>query len=898
MRLDKWSVTAQEALQAALGIAADASAGQVQPIHLLKALLGSGEHNLRAIIERVGADPAAIEAQADEAIARQPRVTGDASQMGVGDDLVRVGNAAERLATRLGDSYVTSEHLLCALADDRTDAGSVLKAAGVTSKRVEEAYDELRGDERVTSQDSKMEFEALSKYGRNVTDLARNGKLDPVIGRVEEIRRTIQVLSRRTKNNPVLIGEPGVGKTAIVEGLAQRIVSGDVPSTLRDKDLVELDMSALVAGAKYRGEFEDRLKSVLKEIEKADGRIILFIDELHTIVGAGATEGSMDAGNILKPALARGTLHAIGATTLDEYRKYIEKDPALARRFQTVMVSEPTVEDTISILRGLKDRYEQHHRVRITDSALVSAADLSDRYISDRFLPDKAIDLVDEAASRLRMELDSMPADIDAVDRQLTQMQIEEQALMKEEDAASKERLAALRSEIATTRERLDGMKASWENEKGAIDRVQELKARIEDAKAQMERVTREGDLARASELRYSTIPGLQRDYERAEEALRAKQDAGGLLKEEVTSEEIAEVVSAWTGVPVSKMMQGELDKLRNLESELHRRVIGQDEAVSAVAAAVRRSRAGLSDPDRPIGSFFFLGPTGVGKTELAKALAECLFDDERALVRIDMSEYMEKFSVQRLIGAPPGYVGYDEGGQLTEAVRRHPYAVVLLDEMEKAHPDVFNVLLQVLDDGRLTDGQGRVVSFKNTIIIMTSNVGSQAIAGASASSDPEEVQSRVNEALRQTFKPEFLNRIDDVVVFRPLGLEDIEKIVDIQLRDVRERLERDRIQLELTPAAVQSLAIDGLDPVYGARPLKRLIQRQVVDNVASLVIDGKLGQGDVVRVDVGPDDRLFAERDDEASERRHEADEAAGSGAPDVVDVDPDAPVEPDAME
>ena len=893
MRLDKWSVTAQEALQAALGIAADASAGQVQPIHLLKALLGSGEHNLRAIIERVGADPAAIEAQADEAIARQPRVTGDASQMGVGDDLVRVGNAAERLATRLGDSYVTSEHLLCALADDRTDAGSVLKAAGVTSKRVEEAYDELRGDERVTSQDSKMEFEALSKYGRNVTDLARNGKLDPVIGRVEEIRRTIQVLSRRTKNNPVLIGEPGVGKTAIVEGLAQRIVSGDVPSTLRDKDLVELDMSALVAGAKYRGEFEDRLKSVLKEIEKADGRIILFIDELHTIVGAGATEGSMDAGNILKPALARGTLHAIGATTLDEYRKYIEKAPALARRFQTVMVSEPTVEDTISILRGLKDRYEQHHRVRITDSALVSAADLS-----DRFLPDKAIDLVDEAASRLRMELDSMPADIDAVDRQLTQMQIEEQALMKEEDAASKERLAALRSEIATTRERLDGMKASWENEKGAIDRVQELKARIEDAKAQMERVTREGDLARASELRYSTIPGLQRDYERAEEALRAKQDAGGLLKEEVTSEEIAEVVSAWTGVPVSKMMQGELDKLRNLESELHRRVIGQDEAVSAVAAAVRRSRAGLSDPDRPIGSFFFLGPTGVGKTELAKALAECLFDDERALVRIDMSEYMEKFSVQRLIGAPPGYVGYDEGGQLTEAVRRHPYAVVLLDEMEKAHPDVFNVLLQVLDDGRLTDGQGRVVSFKNTIIIMTSNVGSQAIAGASASSDPEEVQSRVNEALRQTFKPEFLNRIDDVVVFRPLALEDIEKIVDIQLRDVRERLERDRIQLELTPAAVQSLAIDGLDPVYGARPLKRLIQRQVVDNVASLVIDGKLGQGDVVRVGVGPDDRLFAERDDEASECRHEADAAAGSGAPDVVDVDPDAPVEPDAME
>ena len=886
MRFDKWAVTAQEALQAAIGIATDANAGQVEPIHLLKALLSSGERNLRAIIERVGADPAAVESQVDDAIARAPQVTGDASQMGVGQALVRVGDAAEKLAAKLGDSYVTSEHLLCALADDKTDAGSILKSAGVTGKRVQEAYDNLRGDERVTSQDSKPEFEALSKYGRNVTDMARQGKLDPVIGRVEEIRRTIQVLSRRTKNNPVLIGEPGVGKTAIVEGLAQRIVNGDVPSTLRDKELVELDMSALVAGAKYRGEFEERLKSVLKEVGKSDGRIILFIDELHTIVGAGATEGSMDAGNILKPALARGELHAIGATTLDEYRKYIEKDQALARRFQTVMVSEPTVEDTISILRGLKDRYEQHHRVRITDSALVSAADLSNRYISDRFLPDKAIDLVDEAASRLRMELDSMPADIDAVDRQLTQMQIEEQALMKEEDEASKERLVTLRKEIATTREKLDGMKASWENEKGAIDRVQDLKSQIEDAKTEMERVTREGNLARASELRFSTIPALQHEYEEAERALTAKQEAGGLLKEEVTSEEIAEVVSAWTGVPVSKMMQGELDKLKNLEDELHKRVVGQDEAVSAVAAAVRRSRAGLSDPDRPIGSFFFLGPTGVGKTELAKALAECLFDDERSLVRIDMSEYMEKFSVQRLIGAPPGYVGYDEGGQLTEAVRRHPYSVILLDEMEKAHPDVFNILLQVLDDGRLTDGQGRVVSFKNTIIIMTSNVGSQFIAGANAKSDPDEVQRQVNEALRQTFKPEFLNRIDDVVVFHALGLSDIEKIVDIQLKDVRERLDRDRIKLELADAAVQSLALDGLDPVYGARPLKRLIQRQVVDNVANLIIDGKLHEGDTVRIDVGSDDQLFAERDDAASD-------AAVPSEPDGEE-----PVEPDSVE
>ena len=886
MRFDKWAVTAQEALQAAIGIATDANAGQVEPIHLLKALLSSGERNLCAIIERVGADPAAVESQVDDAIARAPQVTGDASQMGIGQALVRVGDAAEKLATKLGDSYVTSEHLLCALADDKTDAGSILKSAGVTGKRVQEAYNNLRGDERVTNQDSKPEFEALSKYGRNVTDMARQGKLDPVIGRVEEIRRTIQVLSRRTKNNPVLIGEPGVGKTAIVEGLAQRIVNGDVPSTLRDKELVELDMSALVAGAKYRGEFEERLKSVLKEVGKSDGRIILFIDELHTIVGAGATEGSMDAGNILKPALARGELHAIGATTLDEYRKYIEKDQALARRFQTVMVSEPTVEDTISILRGLKDRYEQHHRVRITDSALVSAADLSNRYISDRFLPDKAIDLVDEAASRLRMELDSMPADIDAVDRQLTQMQIEEQALMKEEDEASKERLVTLRKEIATTREKLDGMKASWENEKGAIDRVQDLKSKIEDAKTEMERVTREGNLARASELRFSTIPALQHEYEEAERALTAKQEAGGLLKEEVTSEEIAEVVSAWTGVPVSKMMQGELDKLKNLEGELHKRVVGQDEAVSAVAAAVRRSRAGLSDPDRPIGSFFFLGPTGVGKTELAKALAECLFDDERSLVRIDMSEYMEKFSVQRLIGAPPGYVGYDEGGQLTEAVRRHPYSVILLDEMEKAHPDVFNILLQVLDDGRLTDGQGRVVSFKNTIIIMTSNVGSQFIAGANAKSDPDEVQRQVNEALRQTFKPEFLNRIDDVVVFHALGLSDIEKIVDIQLKDVRERLDRDRIKLELADAAVQSLALDGLDPVYGARPLKRLIQRQVVDNVANLIIDGKLHEGDTVRIDVGSDDQLFAERD------------AAASDAAAPSEPDGEEPVEPDSVE
>ena len=859
MRLDKWAVTAQEALQAALGIAGDVEASEVAPTHLLKALLDSNERNLRSILEKIGADPDTIATQVDQAISKAPKVSG--AQIGIGNDLLKVINEAEKLATKLGDSYVTSEHLLTALANDNTDAGRILRDAGVTAKRVEEVYNELRGDERVTSQDAKPQFEALEQYGRNVTDLARQGKLDPVIGRVEEIRRTIQVLSRRTKNNPVLIGEPGVGKTAIVEGLAERIVSGDVPSTLRDKELVELDMSALVAGAKYRGEFEDRLKSVVKEVAKSNGQIILFIDELHTIVGAGASEGSMDAGNILKPALARGELRAIGATTLDEYRKYIEKDAALARRFQTVLVSEPSVEDTISILRGLKEKYEQHHRVRITDSALVAAADLSNRYISDRFLPDKAIDLVDEAASRLRMELDSMPAEIDAVDRQLTQMQIEEQALMKEEDAASKERLENLRAEIATTQEKLDGMKANWQNERGAIDLVQDLKSQIEDAKVQMERVTREGDLAQASELRYSTIPELERKYDEAEKALLAKQEDGGILKEEVTTDEIAEVVSSWTGVPVSKMMQGEMDKLKNLENQLHLRVIGQDDAVSAVAAAVRRSRAGLADPNKPLGSFFFLGPTGVGKTELAKALAELLFDDERSLVRIDMSEYMEKFSVQRLIGAPPGYVGYDEGGQLTEAVRRHPYSVILLDEMEKAHPDVFNILLQVLDDGRLTDGQGRVVSFKNTIIIMTSNVGSQFIAGAGAEGFNEESRKQVMEALRSSFRPEFLNRIDDVVIFQPLGLEDIERIVDIQLKDVRSRLANERMTLELSEAAKQSLALDGLDPVYGARPLKRLIQRRVVDQVANLIIAGELHEGDTVLVDTDENGNLIARK-------------------------------------
>ena len=849
MRIDKLAMTSKEALQTAIGIAGDANAGAVEPVHLLSALLTSGERNISVIIERIGADPKQLARATQQAVDGAPKVSGEA-QIGLSNELTRVLNKAEKFASKMEDNFVVTEHLLMALAEDKGQAGQILSQAGVTRARIEEVYTELRGDDRVTSEDDKMQFEALEQYGRNVCDLARAGKLDPVIGRTEEIRRTIQVLSRRTKNNPVLIGEPGVGKTAIVEGIAQRIVAGDVPSTLRDRDIIELDMSALVAGAKYRGEFEDRLKAVLKEVQKSDGRVILFIDELHTIVGAGATEGSMDAGNILKPALARGDLHAIGATTLDEYRKYIEKDAALARRFQQVMVSEPTVEDTISILRGLKEKYEIFHGVHITDGALVAAADLSDRYIADRFLPDKAIDLVDEAASRLRMELDSMPVEIDAITRQLTQMQIEEQALMKESDDASKERLETLRQEIAEVQEKLNVQKAGWLNQKNAIDHVQDLKSRIDDAKGELERATRDGNFERAGELRYSVIPSLEREIADAEAALEAQKASGEGLNEQVTSDEIAEVVSAWTGVPVSKMMQGELDKLKTLEDELHKRVIGQDEAVSAVAAAVRRSRAGLSDPDRPIGSFFFLGPTGVGKTELAKALAECLFDDERALVRIDMSEYMEKFSVQRLIGAPPGYVGYDEGGQLTEAVRRRPYSVILLDEMEKAHPDVFNVLLQVLDDGRLTDGQGRQVSFKNTIVIMTSNVGSTAIAEY-AGRDDEEMRRQVDEAMSHTFRPEFLNRIDDIVVFHPLGMAQIEKIVDIQLADVRRRLAKERMTLVISPAAKQMLAVGGLDPVFGARPLKRLIQREVVDAIARAIIDGRVREGDEVTVDV-----------------------------------------------
>ena len=883
MRLDKLAVTAQEAFQNAMGVAGEADAAVIEPIHLLKALLDSDENNLAAIVKRIGADPVWLSQNVADEIAKMPKQTGATPMAIPGQDLIKVIDNSVKIAEKLGDSYATSEHLLIALSEDKGAAGRILTTAGVTRKNIEAAYESLRGDTRVTSQTDKTQFEALEQYGQNLTQQAREGKLDPVIGRNEEIRRTIQVLSRRTKNNPVLIGEPGTGKTAIVEGLAQRIVAGDVPSSLKDREIVSLDLGAMMAGAKYRGEFEDRLKNVLREVKEADGNIILFIDELHTIVGAGAGgDSSLDAGNMLKPALARGELRAIGATTLDEYRKYIEKDAALERRFQTVLVSEPTVEDTIAILRGLKEKYEIHHGVRITDGAIVSAAELSDRYITDRFLPDKAIDLMDEAASRLRIEIDSMPEEVDAAERKLIQMQIEEQALMKETDMASQERLEKLRHDIAAAQEALDSQKAEWQNEKDAIVGVQNLKAELESAQLDEERATREGNLQLASEIRYSRIPQLQQQLHVAEEAVKMKQQDGAILKEEVSEEEIASVVAAWTGIPVAKMMQGEMEKLVDLEEVLKGRVIGQDEAVGVVAGAIRRNRAGLSDPNRPIGSFLFLGPTGVGKTELAKTLAEYLFDSEKAMVRIDMSEYMEKFSVQRLIGAPPGYVGYDEGGQLTEAVRRNPYCVVLLDEMEKAHPDVFNILLQVLDDGRLTDGQGRVVNFKNCIIIMTSNVGSQIIREHAAegraydeaqatggetmgemaekmmSMTPEQAAKRMQEftnkiqdALSTTFRPEFLNRIDDVITFNELSISAIEPIVDLQLEQVRDRLQARHITLDVTPAAMEHLAIDGYDPVYGARPLKRLIQREVVDRIAERVISGELRDRSHVLIDL-----------------------------------------------
>ncbi len=856
MRLDRLTVKAQEALQAAYGIASDAEQQVIEPEHLLKALLDQAEGIVRPIVQKVGADPAAIGAEVEEAIARLPKVSGAGLQVGVGPRLNTVLEQAFKAAEARKDVYVSTEHILIGMAEDSGDAGRALARAGISASRLTVALDELRGGARVTDANPESQFQSLERFSRNLTQAARDGKLDPVIGRDEEIRRVIQVLSRRTKNNPVLIGEPGVGKTAIVEGLALRIVAGDIPSTLADKEVVALDLAAMVAGSKYRGEFEDRLKAVLREIEQAEGRLILFIDELHTIVGAGAAEGAIDASNMLKPALARGELRAVGATTLDEYREHIEKDAALERRFQPVYVGEPSVEDTIAILRGIKEKYEVHHGVRITDGALVAAATLSHRYIADRFLPDKAIDLVDEAASRLRIEIDSMPTEVDVADRQLRQLQIEEAALAKEKDKASAERLETLRADMAALSEQLSGLKARWTSEKEVIDGVRIAKAELDAAKADEDRAERSGDLQRAAEIRYARIPEIEARIVEADARLKELQAGTPMLKEEVDDQDITEVVSSWTGIPLSRLMEGEIAKLAHLEELLHRRVVGQDEAVAAVAGAVRRSRAGLSDPDRPIGTFIFMGPTGVGKTELAKALAEYLFDDERALVRIDMSEYMEKFSVQRLIGAPPGFVGYEEGGQLTEAVRRRPYSVVLLDEIEKANPEVFNILLQVLDDGRLTDGQGRVVSFRNTIIIMTSNVGSQFQQFVEQGNE-EESATLAEEALRATFRPEFLNRVDDIVTFHQLTMEQVERIVDLQLEVVRARLAERRISLVLEPAALERIGLDGFDPVFGARPLKRAIQREVVDRVAKAMIDGTVGEGSTVTVDIGQDGEL-----------------------------------------
>ncbi|HEX8185596.1 MAG TPA: ATP-dependent chaperone ClpB, partial [Blastocatellia bacterium] len=830
---------------------------QIEVEHLLLALLEQQGGLVPSILTRAGVNIDPLRQAVESDLNRLPKVTGPSGpvdQVYITARLNKIFVAAEDEAKKLKDDYISVEHLLLAIIDEGGPAARALKTAGATRNRIEKALVEVRGHQRVTSQNPEATYESLERYGRDLTKAASQGKLDPVIGRDDEIRRVIQVLSRRTKNNPVLIGEPGVGKTAIVEGLAQRIIRGDVPESLKNKRIVALDMGALVAGAKYRGEFEERLKAVLKEIQASEGEIILFIDEMHTIVGAGAAEGAMDASNLLKPMLARGELHCIGATTLDEYRKHVEKDAALERRFQPVLVDQPTVEDTISILRGLKERYEVHHGVRIKDSALVSAAILSHRYISDRFLPDKAIDLVDEAAAKLRTEIDSMPAQLDEILRRIMQLEIEREALKKETDQASQHRLEKLEKELANLKADADQLKAQWQSEKESVQKIRAIREEIEQTKLDVEKAEREYDLNRAAELRYGKLTQLEKQLREHEEGLDNQQSRGRLLKEEVDEEDIAEVVSRWTGVPVSKLLEGELQKLLSLEEHLHRRVIGQDEAVSAVADAVIRARSGLKDPNRPIGSFIFLGPTGVGKTELARALAEFLFDDEHAMIRIDMSEYQEKHTVARLIGAPPGYVGYEEGGQLTEAVRRRPYSVVLFDEIEKAHHDVFNVLLQILDDGRLTDGQGRVVNFKNTIIIMTSNVGSHLILeyrGQLEGEQYERMKDGVLDALRHHFRPEFLNRVDEIIVFHALTEEDLKQIVDIQLERLRSRLAGRRIRLELTDEAKAHLARAGYDPVYGARPLKRAIQREIETPLSRLILKGEVKDNSTVRAEV-----------------------------------------------
>ena len=868
-RFDKFTIKAQEAMQGTQELASRYGNQQLQPVHLLMGLAEQPEGIVPAIFERLGVQPPSVSREAEKVIETLPKVGGTTEHY-LSSTLKETLDRAFKEAEQFKDEFVSTEHLLLALARQTADAaGQILSRLGVTHDAILKALVAVRGAQRVTDPNPEAKYQALEKYARDLTELARRGKLDPVIGRDDEVRRVIQVLSRRTKNNPVLIGEPGVGKTAIVEGIAQRMVAGDVPESLKSKRIVALDLGAMVAGSKYRGEFEDRLKAVLKEIEGSSGQIILFIDELHTLVGAGGAEGAMDASNMLKPALARGELRCIGATTLNEYKKHIEKDAALERRFQPVLVGEPSVEDTIAILRGLKERYEVHHGVRIKDSAIVAAAVLSNRYISDRFLPDKAIDLIDEAASSLRIEIDSVPTEIDQIERRMTQLEIERQALRKEDDAASQERLDRLEKELAQLREQSDRLKLRWKGEKEIITRIRSLKEEIEQAKVDEQRATREGDLNKAAEIRYGKLVALEKQLAEANARLEAKGKSGRMLKEEVDEEDVARIVSKWTGIPVAKMLEGELAKLVKMEARLRRRVVGQDEALKLAANAVRRSRAGLADPKRPIGSFIFLGPTGVGKTELARALAEFLFDDERAMVRIDMSEYMEKHAVARLIGAPPGYVGYEEGGQLTETVRRRPYCVILFDEIEKAHPDVFNLFLQILDEGRLTDGQGRTVNFKNTVIIMTSNIASQMIhealssgagvspagrrEGGAAGKISDDLKQRIHETLLEHFRPEFLNRVDEIVIFNPLGQAEIAKIIDLQLQNLKRLLSERKISIDVTDRARQLLTREGYDAQFGARPLKRAIQRLIQDPLAMKLLEGEVLPGETLTVDADP---------------------------------------------